>query len=596
MKPVYLVIPDTRRAHGTGHIRRAWHICAEIGDSACVCPDFPWQGDLRSPEASRSLIEPGHHVRELPWEHARLSEPVCIVLDAQTATKHEILSLASIAPVVGVDLGGEGRAYASYLLDTLPNLEAHKPNAYRPDALPLPARVRDDAPGPNPRILVSIGGDDTAGLTEPLADAMDSSGAVGPSAVDIVLPAAAVQGNPSRAQRLEQLPIVHRVFATNALREVLGDYDIVCCSFGLTAFEAMAAGCTVITVPPTPYHAALARAVALPVLDPVSAGGIADLLHRTQELWERQESVRPEQRTTLGAVITALDMNGCVGEPSGGPARTPVAVRLPDRSFRPEEQSGLLYLERFQPLTIQYNENYFDEAYESQYGRTYLDDFDHIRSMGLARLRQIRTLRRERSGTLLDVGCAYGPFLSAAQAEGYRCIGTDVFPGAVSYVSRTLGITAFVGSATELSRESHPGLRNGADVVTMWYVIEHIDELDLLFDRIHSVLKPGGVFAFATPNGNGISARRDLECFLTRSPEDHRTVWTPTSARRYLRARGFTSVRVRVTGHHPERISPKWSRNPLVSWFLRGYSRLFGLGDTVEVYARRQRKRDEAER
>ncbi|MFW5729040.1 MAG: class I SAM-dependent methyltransferase, partial [Spirochaetota bacterium] len=126
--------------------------------------------------------------------------------------------------------------------------------------------------------------------------------------------------------------------------------------------------------------------------------------------------------------------------------------------------------------------------------------------------------------------------------------------------------------------------RQRFDAVTMWYVIEHLDDLERVLRWVAGLLPAGGVFAFSTPNGAGVSARRDLLRFLTRSPRDHRSVWTPASARKVLRRFGFRLRIVRITGHHPERyrLGEKlpWVRPLLLQW-----SRLRGRGDTFEVYA-----------
>ncbi len=592
MNPTYLIVTDTRCAHGTGHIRRSFRTCRGLSGSAAVCLDFPWDGLVRDQEDCLALSDGSEQVALVSWQTIETVTPTLIVLDTQTLTVAEMLRLLSVAPVVGIDTGGEGRAYASFLIDTLVNLETHQPNLYVPDALDLPPRVRTTPPSSGSRALICMGGDDIAELTEPLLQAVALSNQLGPGSVDIVLPATCFEPAHGLPQRLEGFPVTGRVYTTNRLAALLGEYDIVFCTFGLTAVEALAAGCTVITCAPTAYHAELTRKASLPLLDPPAVETIEAVFDRIHEIWKHQETLRPLQETTLAELIASLDPSGCVGEPSGGPPRTPVVMRLPARSFRPEEHSGLLYLERFHPLTIEYNEEYFDEAYAKQYGCSYLDDFEHIRTMGVQRLRRVATLLRradrgQKKGRLLDIGCAYGPFLSAAASHGYDCVGTDVFARAVAYVRDELGIPAFVSDATDLSRDRADELHNGVDVVSMWYVIEHIDDLDRLFTAIRNLLVPGGVLAFSTPNGSGVSARRSLRSFLAASPEDHRTVWNPQSARRYLSEQGFGSVRIRITGHHPERIAPRLANNRLGYRIVHLYSRLRGLGDTFEAYARR---------
>jgi hypothetical protein len=88
------------------------------------------------------------------------------------------------------------------------------------------------------------------------------------------------------------------------------------------------------------------------------------------------------------------------------------------------------------------------------------------------------------------------------------------------------------------------------------------------------------VLAFSTPSGSGISARRSLRRFLSASPADHFTIWTPRRTGPLLRRFGFRLERMQVTGHHPERFPGR-----LPAGLLRPASRLLGLGDTFEAYA-----------
>ena len=121
------------------------------------------------------------------------------------------------------------------------------------------------------------------------------------------------------------------------------------------------------------------------------------------------------------------------------------------------------------------------------------------------------------------------------------------------------------------------------DVVTMWYVIEHITDVQKALKTIAALLKKGGIFAFSTPSRSGISARKNLRAFLEKSPSDHRTIWDPRRAKQLLDRAGFDVKNIVVTGHHPERF-PRWMRFLGDSALLK-LSQAFGLGDTFEVYA-----------
>ena len=122
----------------------------------------------------------------------------------------------------------------------------------------------------------------------------------------------------------------------------------------------------------------------------------------------------------------------------------------------------------------------------------------------------------------------------------------------------------------------------------MWYVIEHFQNLKSVLEKAGSLVKKGGVFAFSTPSGEGVSAVTDKDHFYTISPTDHYSVWEPSRAEKILKKFGFSVVKTVSTGHHPERFpeikkngakpgSREWEK--VMKKSLRK-----NLGDTVEIY------------
>ncbi len=92
--------------------------------------------------------------------------------------------------------------------------------------------------------------------------------------------------------------------------------------------------------------------------------------------------------------------------------------------------------------------------------------------------------------TLLDVGCAYGGFLKAAQNAGFEAYGVDIVPEAVAYV-QSQGLPAQrCGRVRDLTLRSEL-----FDVISVldanFYWPDQPQELADIFDR----LKPGGLLA-----------------------------------------------------------------------------------------------------
>ena len=154
----------------------------------------------------------------------------------------------------------------------------------------------------------------------------------------------------------------------------------------------------------------------------------------------------------------------------------------------------------------------------------------------------------------------------------------------MNYVREELGIPCVRSGIEDFNLQGSFGIRS-VDLVTMWYVIEHLADLRGALSRVHQMLPSGGLLAFSTPSGSGISARKDHRAFLTNSPRDHFTIWEPRRAARILSRCGFRVLAWRSTGHHPERFG---RRTGALAMNLRlGASRLLRLGDTFEVIAER---------
>jgi 2-polyprenyl-3-methyl-5-hydroxy-6-metoxy-1,4-benzoquinol methylase len=234
-----------------------------------------------------------------------------------------------------------------------------------------------------------------------------------------------------------------------------------------------------------------------------------------------------------------------------------------------------------------YNAKYFASEYRAQYGRTYLEDFESIKFAAKGRVAIIRRLIRPNSkGVVLDVGCAYGPFLSAVVESGLDAFGLDVSPEAVTFVTQNLHVPALCTDFQSVARGQLP---RKIAALTMWYVLEHFPAAGAMLAKSASLLQPGGVLALSTPNGRGISARRDIQGFLFNSPKDHFTVFSPRKLSKILLRYGLTLRKIRITGHHPERFpgalgaaAQRWA---LVAHLLHAASVLLGLGDTFEAYA-----------
>jgi SAM-dependent methyltransferase len=108
-------------------------------------------------------------------------------------------------------------------------------------------------------------------------------------------------------------------------------------------------------------------------------------------------------------------------------------------------------------------------------------------------------------GKLLDVGCGSGAFLSMAKKRGWELQGVEISPELSETCRHTLRIPIITGRFEEVSLS--PG---NYDVVTMWDIIEHVIDPIHVIQKVKSLLRPGGVAVFCTPEEDSLLARTGL--------------------------------------------------------------------------------------
>ena len=98
-------------------------------------------------------------------------------------------------------------------------------------------------------------------------------------------------------------------------------------------------------------------------------------------------------------------------------------------------------------------------------------------------------------GTLLDVGTGYGFFLSEMENRGWEVAGVEISQKAMNYVRDVLKLTIHPGP---LEKIGFP--ENHFDVVTSFYVIEHLLNPMSFLQECYRILKPGGLLLLRYPH------------------------------------------------------------------------------------------------
>jgi 2-polyprenyl-3-methyl-5-hydroxy-6-metoxy-1,4-benzoquinol methylase len=139
-------------------------------------------------------------------------------------------------------------------------------------------------------------------------------------------------------------------------------------------------------------------------------------------------------------------------------------------------------------------------------------------------------------GRLLDVGSGTGYFLNLAKSKGWEVFGIDNSSFANNYSRQKYNLNIINGSLLEVNLA--PG---SFEVITLWNVLEHLNDPLAAINKIRGLLKDNGIFAFSVPNMDSFEARFFGKNWAVLRPKEkgHMYYFTPYAIDYILDTTGF---------------------------------------------------------
>ncbi len=159
------------------------------------------------------------------------------------------------------------------------------------------------------------------------------------------------------------------------------------------------------------------------------------------------------------------------------------------------------------------------------------------RAYDAQRLRLLRGVAAP-GARLIDAGAGRGRFVAQARAAGYDAIGVEPSIRGVDYARERYGV-----ALTHAGIEDAAVAAGSADVVTLWHVLEHVEDPEATLRTLGSWLVPGGVLLVGVPNLSSLQARLGGSRWWHLDLPRHHTHFTARGLRTLLRREGFDIVR-----------------------------------------------------
>lgn len=205
------------------------------------------------------------------------------------------------------------------------------------------------------------------------------------------------------------------------------------------------------------------------------------------------------------------------------------------------------------------------EAYAAVEDRTYLQEREGRELTFRKHLQSLQKFTGPADGrSLLDIGAYIGVFVETAAAAGWDAWGVEPSEWAAAEAQKH-GLNVIVGTQDALELEGR-----SFDVVTMWDVIEHMDDPAAELAKAFQLLNPGGLLAVHTMDIDSLTARvmgrrwpwlmdMHLHYFSQRTlakmliQNGYEVIWSRAQGR-YLRL-GYLATRMQAWNKHLGRVT-----------------------------------------
>ena len=160
-----------------------------------------------------------------------------------------------------------------------------------------------------------------------------------------------------------------------------------------------------------------------------------------------------------------------------------------------------------------------------------------------------------KKGTLLDIGAGTGYFLNAMTKAQWTVCGIEKSATARNFAKQKFGLTLFENDKLENFADS------SEDVITLWHVLEHIENLNITFETIYRILQKDGVLIVALPNRNSADARHYRKWWAAYDVPRHLWHFSSQVFTKFAENHNFKIIKIKAMFFDPVYISMLSEKN-----------------------------------
>ena len=170
---------------------------------------------------------------------------------------------------------------------------------------------------------------------------------------------------------------------------------------------------------------------------------------------------------------------------------------------------------------------------------------------------------------ILDIGSGTGYFLNAAKERGYTVTGIEKDSNARDYAITNFGLDV-------KDEQSLWAIENELfDVITLWHVLEHIENLNEVVAKINSILKPNGVVIIALPNHDSYDAKKYKDFWAAYDAPRHLWHFTSNTVKKLLGKHQFNIVKQKnmpLDAFYISMLSEKYRGSGSLMQYIKGFT------------------------